>query len=138
MDILEKARSAQNVLEQLVAKVPGFAGYQDKDLRRDADRLRIPRRQLRRNEWPGPEGVLARHLRRVAALGAGKAQPQFSKWEYVHFCPLPLEFMRRHPEDSLIRAQQFIPQPRPLKPFQRPAIQPINSRRAPDPLPIPL
>jgi hypothetical protein len=39
MDILEKARSAQNVLEQLVAKVPGFAGYQEKDLRRDADRL---------------------------------------------------------------------------------------------------
>ncbi len=37
--ILDKARGAQNFLERLVAKIPGFSGYQEKDLRRDADRL---------------------------------------------------------------------------------------------------
>jgi hypothetical protein len=37
--ILDKARAGQNALEQLVNSIPGFAGYQEKELRRDADRI---------------------------------------------------------------------------------------------------
>jgi hypothetical protein len=38
-NVLNKARGGQNALEQLLNAVPGFAGYRDKDLRRDSDRI---------------------------------------------------------------------------------------------------
>lgn len=37
--ILDKARAGQNALEQLVNSIPGFQGYREKELRRDADRV---------------------------------------------------------------------------------------------------
>ena len=37
--LLDKARSAQNTLERLMNSIPGFKGYRERDLRRDADRL---------------------------------------------------------------------------------------------------
>jgi hypothetical protein len=37
--ILDKARAAQNLLERIANKIPGFKGYRDRELRRDADRL---------------------------------------------------------------------------------------------------
>jgi len=37
--ILDKARSAQNALERLAGAIPGFKGYRERELRRDADRL---------------------------------------------------------------------------------------------------
>jgi hypothetical protein len=37
--ILDKARAAQNALESLMNSIPGFKGYRERDLRRDADRL---------------------------------------------------------------------------------------------------
>jgi hypothetical protein len=39
MSILDKARAGQNFLEQLANAIPGFKGYREKELRRDADRL---------------------------------------------------------------------------------------------------
>lgn len=39
MSILDKARARQNFLEQLANAIPGFKGYREKELRRDADRL---------------------------------------------------------------------------------------------------
>jgi hypothetical protein len=39
MSLLDKARAGQNVLEQIANAIPGFKGYRDKELRRDADRL---------------------------------------------------------------------------------------------------
>src|SRR5262245_37636029 len=39
MSILDRARAGQNFLEQLANAVPGFKGYREKELRRDADRL---------------------------------------------------------------------------------------------------
>jgi hypothetical protein len=39
MSILDKARAGQNFLEQIANAIPGFKGYRDKELRRDADRL---------------------------------------------------------------------------------------------------
>ena len=37
--ILDKARAGQNALEQIANAIPGFKGYREKELRRDADRL---------------------------------------------------------------------------------------------------
>jgi hypothetical protein len=37
--ILDKAKSAQNFLEKLANMIPGFSGYRERELRRDADRL---------------------------------------------------------------------------------------------------
>jgi hypothetical protein len=37
--ILDKARAAQNLLERIANKIPGFRGYREKELRRDADQL---------------------------------------------------------------------------------------------------
>lgn len=39
MSILDKARAGQSFLEQLANAIPGFKGYREKELRRDADRL---------------------------------------------------------------------------------------------------
>jgi hypothetical protein len=39
MSLLDKARAGQNVLERIANAVPGFKGYREKELRRDADRL---------------------------------------------------------------------------------------------------
>ena len=39
MTLLDKARAGQNALEQIVNAIPGFRGYREKELRRDADRL---------------------------------------------------------------------------------------------------
>jgi hypothetical protein len=39
MTLLDKARATQNVLEGIANAIPGFKGYRDKELRRDADRL---------------------------------------------------------------------------------------------------
>jgi hypothetical protein len=39
MSILDKARAGQNFLEQLANAIPGFKGYREKELRRDADKL---------------------------------------------------------------------------------------------------
>jgi hypothetical protein len=38
-NVLNKARAGQNTLEQLVNAIPGFAGYREKELRRDTDRI---------------------------------------------------------------------------------------------------
>src|SRR6185436_13358608 len=37
--ILDKARAAQNLLERIANKIPGFKGYRERELRRDADKL---------------------------------------------------------------------------------------------------
>jgi hypothetical protein len=38
-DGFEEARAQRNALERLGAKIPGFRGFQDRELRRDVDRL---------------------------------------------------------------------------------------------------
>jgi hypothetical protein len=37
--ILNQARAGQNAVEQIANAIPGFKGYREKELRRDADRL---------------------------------------------------------------------------------------------------
>jgi hypothetical protein len=70
MDILERARSVQNALERLVAKIPGFAGYQEKDLRRDADRLQREHLAARLEDNKKALNDLALGATRVGALEA--------------------------------------------------------------------
>jgi hypothetical protein len=38
-DLTEKIQSSQNKLEQLANKIPGYAGYRQKEQRRDADKI---------------------------------------------------------------------------------------------------
>jgi hypothetical protein len=38
-NVLNKARTGQNALEQLANSIPGFSGYREKELRRDTDRI---------------------------------------------------------------------------------------------------
>jgi hypothetical protein len=45
--ILDKARAGQNALERLMNSIPGFKGYRERDLRRDADRLQREHLSLR-------------------------------------------------------------------------------------------
>jgi len=37
--ILDKARAGQNVLEKIMNAIPGFKGYRERELRRDADKI---------------------------------------------------------------------------------------------------
>jgi hypothetical protein len=39
MSMLDKARAGQRFLEQIANAIPGFKGYREKELRRDADKL---------------------------------------------------------------------------------------------------
>jgi hypothetical protein len=39
MSILDKARAGQRFLEQIANAIPGFKGYREKELRRDADKV---------------------------------------------------------------------------------------------------
>jgi hypothetical protein len=48
--ILDKARAGQNALERLMNSIPGFKGYRERDLRRDADRLQREHLALRLEE----------------------------------------------------------------------------------------
>ncbi len=39
IDGYEEAKSQRNLLERITAKIPGFSGFQDRELRRDVDKL---------------------------------------------------------------------------------------------------
>ncbi|MGQ9585365.1 MAG: hypothetical protein ACUVXG_08190 [Anaerolineae bacterium] len=39
MDLKDKLKADRNALDELVAKIPGFRGYKEREIRRDADRL---------------------------------------------------------------------------------------------------
>src|SRR5262249_13124363 len=58
--ILDKARAGQNALERLMNSIPGFKGYRERDLRRDADRLQREHLAVRLEE-------VKKALNRIAA-----------------------------------------------------------------------
>ena len=39
MDLVSKIQEGQNFLEKIASRIPGFAGYREKERRRDADRI---------------------------------------------------------------------------------------------------
>jgi hypothetical protein len=68
--ILDKARAGQNALEQLVNAIPGFKGYRDKELRRDADRMQREYLASRLEETKKTLDGIAAAASRVGALDA--------------------------------------------------------------------
>jgi hypothetical protein len=66
----EEAKSKRNFLERLGAKIPGYRGFQDRELRRDVDRLL---REHLANEVGRLKGMLRDHARSyvdAAKIGA--------------------------------------------------------------------
>ena len=68
--ILDKARAGQNVLEQIVNAIPGFKGYREKELRRDADRLQREHLASRLEQAKRSLDGLAAAASRTGALDA--------------------------------------------------------------------
>lgn len=66
--ILDKARAGQNALEQIANAIPGFKGYREKELRRDADRLQREYLATRLEESKKALDSLAAAASRVGAL----------------------------------------------------------------------
>jgi hypothetical protein len=69
MTLLDKARAGQNALEQIVNAIPGFKGYREKELRRDADRLEREHLAARLEECKKPLNEAAAALSRSGDLG---------------------------------------------------------------------
>ena len=68
--ILDKARAAQNALERLMNSIPGFKGYREHDLRRDADRLQREHLSARLDESKRSLDRVAAAITRGGALDA--------------------------------------------------------------------
>jgi hypothetical protein len=68
MTILDKARGDQNQLERLANSIPGFKGYRERELRRDADRLEREHLASRLEECKKPLNELATGLTRSGGL----------------------------------------------------------------------
>jgi len=66
--ILDKARAGQTALEQIANAIPGFHGYREKELRRDADRLTREHMASRLEECKKPLNELAAQVSRSGAL----------------------------------------------------------------------
>lgn len=69
MSILDKARAGQNQLEQIASAIPGFRGYREKELRRDADRIEREHLATRLEECKKPLNEAANAATRSGDLG---------------------------------------------------------------------
>jgi hypothetical protein len=68
--ILNRARAGRNTLEQVADAIPGFRGYREKELRRDADRLQREYLAARLEETRKGLDALALAVSRAGALDA--------------------------------------------------------------------
>jgi hypothetical protein len=68
--MLDKARAGQNLLERIVNAIPGFKGYREKELRRDADRVHREHLASRLEQVRGGLDGLAAAVSRTGALEA--------------------------------------------------------------------
>ncbi len=68
--ILDKARAGQNRLERIANAIPGFKGYREKELRRDADRLQREHLASRLDECKKALNEAAAAITRSGALDA--------------------------------------------------------------------
>ena len=68
--ILDKARAGQNRLETVANAIPGFKGYREKELRRDADRLQREHLASRLDECKKALNELANAATRSGNLDA--------------------------------------------------------------------
>jgi hypothetical protein len=70
MDLLNKIQSGQNALERIASAIPGFAGYRDKERRREADKIAREHMAVRLEESKRDLDTLAANASRVGALDA--------------------------------------------------------------------
>ena len=70
MDLLNKIQSGQNALERIASAIPGFAGYRDKERRREADRIAREHMAARLEGSKRDLDTLAANASRVGALDA--------------------------------------------------------------------
>jgi hypothetical protein len=68
MDILDKARAGQNALERIANAIPGFKGYRERELRRDADKLQREHLALRLEDAKRVLNELANAATRAGSL----------------------------------------------------------------------
>jgi hypothetical protein len=68
--ILDKARQGQNLLEKIANAIPGFRGYREKELRRDADKLQREHLATRLDGCKRPLDELAAGATRGGDLAA--------------------------------------------------------------------
>jgi len=68
VSIVDRARAGQNTLEQVANAIPGFRGYREKELRRDADRLQREYLAARLEECKKPLNETAAAATRTGGL----------------------------------------------------------------------
>jgi hypothetical protein len=68
--ILDKARAGQNVLERIANAIPGFKGYREREMRRDADRLQREHLAARLGEVKKVLNQLSSDITRSGSLDA--------------------------------------------------------------------
>lgn len=68
--ILDKAREGHNFLEKIANAIPGFKGYREKELRRDADRLQREYLASRLDECKKPLNDISAAVSRSGNLDA--------------------------------------------------------------------
>ena len=68
--ILDKSRAQQNVLERIMNAIPGFKGYREKELRRDADKVHREHLANLLEEAKKPLNQISADLSRSGNLGA--------------------------------------------------------------------
>jgi len=70
MSILDEARAGQNWIERIANVIPGFKGYRDKELRRDADKLQREHLASRLEECKRSLNDVANAVTRSGSLDA--------------------------------------------------------------------
>jgi hypothetical protein len=69
-DGFEEAKEQRNWLERLGAKIPGYRGFQDRELRRDVDKLQREHLARELERWKGVARAKARAYADSAKIGA--------------------------------------------------------------------
>ena len=70
MDLVDKIQEGQNFLEKIASKIPGFAGYREKERRRDADRINREHLAVQLETSKKELDTLSANASRVGALDA--------------------------------------------------------------------
>jgi hypothetical protein len=68
MDLVEKIRGEQNILERIASAIPGFKGYREKERRREADRISREHMASRLEQAKKGLDTLSANASRVGAL----------------------------------------------------------------------
>jgi hypothetical protein len=70
MDLVEKIKGEQNLLERVASAIPGFKGYREKERRREADKIGREHMAARLEQAKKSLDVLSANASRIGALDA--------------------------------------------------------------------